>query len=311
MEFIIIGGVLITAVLIVLMTSVRLKVRQHTVNTRKVTKPLRAVHISDLHESLYGDGQRALLQRVTEAKPDIILITGDIIEDDDADPAEKKVLTLDNPARMLLEKLPRIAPSYMVFGNHESNIPNTDMLCAEVEELGIRVLHRRNPDDDDMHEAELIAGCEVRICGADDPYFDRREPQKKHRSMSERVAEDREACTYDKEIWRERVAREYGFIGADTTLTLLLSHRPEEFSLYEKLGFDAAFSGHAHGGQWRLPPFINGLYAPHQGFFPKHAGGVYICGRMHHVVSRGLSKKRFVRIFNRPEIWVVDFEPDT
>jgi len=289
---------------------VKLKVRRHTVITPKVNGKIRVVHITDLHESLYGREQYKLIDAVKAASPDLIVITGDIVEDEGADPVNGKPLTADNPARMMLEKLPKTAPVYMVLGNHESNIPSTDMLCAQIESLGVRVLHRKELGGDDMQALELISDTAVRICGADDPYFDVRGSQKNHRTMANRIAEDKTPCTADKQIWRERLLREYAFIKDDTALTLLLSHRPEEFPLYEKLSFDAVFSGHAHGGQWRIPFIMNGLYAPHQGYFPKHAGGIYNCGKLCHVVSRGLSKRRFIRIFNRPEIWVVDFLPD-
>jgi len=305
-----IGGAIVAAVLVLMAAaSNKLKVRTHTVRSEKIGAPFSAVHITDLHESLFGDGQSKLLSAVENVKPDVIFVTGDMIEDDDADPSEKQVLTLSNPARHALEALPKIAPTYMVLGNHESNIPHTDLLTKEIEAFGVDVLHRRDRDDPDMRKYVSICGNDVCICGADDPYFDRREPQKKHRSMAERINEDKTPVTYDKSVWRARLEAEYADINNEHLLTLLLSHRPEEYKLYEKLGFDAAFSGHAHGGQWRLPPFINGLYAPHQGFFPSHAGGVYQCGAMTHIVSRGLSKKRFVRIFNRPELWAVRFEP--
>ena len=198
----------------------------------------------------------------------------------------------------------------MVFGNHESNIPATDKLSSEIEALGIRLLHRRNPSDADMLEEITVKGEKILICGCDDPYFDRREPHiKLKKSFSVRFMEDRDKSGFGKDLWRERVGREYGFIKNDKRLTVLLSHRPEEFELYKNLGFDSAFSGHAHGGQWRLPPFINGVYAPNQGIFPRHAGGIYRYDGFCHIVSRGLSKKRMVRIFNRPEICFVDFLP--
>ncbi|MBE6611169.1 MAG: hypothetical protein E7632_01645 [Ruminococcaceae bacterium] len=305
------GGAAILAALLLWKgaSSNRLTIRCHTLRSAKITSPIRIAQIADLHESRYGDGQAELLRALRRMKPDLIVITGDIIEDDDSDPREETVITLDNPARPLFEALPMIAPCYMVLGNHECNIPRTDLLCREIEGFGIQVLHRAQSDEPDMTEELSIKGNRVYICGADDPYFDK--PDLPHKnSLIERMAEDRDR--YGKGIvgWRNRLSCEYADIASDERLTILLSHRPEEFALYRKLGFDAAFSGHAHGGQWRLPPFINGVYAPHQGFFPDHAGGVYEYDGFTHIVSRGLSKKRMVRIFNRPELWQVDFLPD-
>ena len=92
--------------------------------------------------------------------------------------------------------------------------------------------------------------------------------------------------------------------------TILLSHRPEFFELYTKYDFDLVLCGHAHGGQWRIPGILNGLYAPHQGIFPKYAGGRYDSEDMTMIVSRGLAREttRVPRIFNRPELVVIDLE---
>jgi len=309
------AGFLAAALLAAAATDSRLAVRRTSVPCGKITAPIRVAHISDLHESLFGDGQRTLIHALHVMKPDLIVFTGDMIEDDDSDPREGSVITTDNLARPLLETAPKIAPCFMVLGNHESNIPRTDLLCDELDAFGINVLHRAHDDAPDMVETLEIHGNPVCICGADDPYFDRRE-RPRHPSMAERMAEDRDRFGHGIMGWRGRLRAEYAAVAADTRLTLLLSHRPEEFSLYRELGFDAAFSGHAHGGQWRIPLLVNGVYSPHQGLFPQHAGGVYsyepteTTGKFTHIVSRGLSKKRMVRIFNRPELWQVDFVPE-
>lgn len=308
MEFLIIGGVVLaTAVLIALAFSNRIALRKYDIASKKLKGKITAVHLSDLHECLFGVGQSDIITKAKAASPDIILITGDMVEDGKNDPAVSKVLTDSNPAKQLFTALCDIAPTFMVLGNHESNIPNTHMLCAEIEALGVRLLHRRNKDDPDMAETVEIGGNQVLICGADDPYFDRVDPICRKKTIAERLSEDKDTHGHGKDIWRQRLRMEYANIAKDTRLTLLLSHRPEEYELYQELGFDAAFSGHAHGGQWRLPPFINGVYAPNQGIFPRHAGGCYRYGGFTHVVSRGLSVKRMVRIFNPPEICVVTF----
>ena len=90
--------------------------------------------------------------------------------------------------------------------------------------------------------------------------------------------------------------------------TILLSHRPEFFELYAAQGFDLALCGHAHGGQFRIPGILNGLYAPNQGFFPKYAGGEYHKKRTVMIVSRGLAREstRVPRFYNRPELVIID-----
>lgn len=88
----------------------------------------------------------------------------------------------------------------------------------------------------------------------------------------------------------------------------MLAHRPEYFPLYAKMGFDMALCGHAHGGQWRLPSLINGIYAPNQGFLPEYAGGIYHSAATTMIVSRGLAREstRIPRLFNRPELVIID-----
>ncbi len=89
--------------------------------------------------------------------------------------------------------------------------------------------------------------------------------------------------------------------------TVLLAHRPENISVYSMFNIDLTVCGHAHGGQWRIPGILNGLYAPGQGFFPKYAGGIYKKGNMTEIVSRGLAKNiKVPRIFNPPELTVVN-----
>lgn len=89
---------------------------------------------------------------------------------------------------------------------------------------------------------------------------------------------------------------------------MLLSHRPELFETYQKYGFDLVLSGHAHGGQWRIPGVLNGLFAPDQGLFPEYAGGRYDYAEGTMIVSRGLAREStpVPRIFNRPEVVIVD-----
>lgn len=92
----------------------------------------------------------------------------------------------------------------------------------------------------------------------------------------------------------------------DTSYNILLYHYPSEYRYFSDNGFDLVLSGHAHGGQWRLPGLINGLYSPDEGFFPKYAGGRYDENGSVMIVSRGLYRHLFnivvPRIFNRPEL---------
>lgn len=311
MEIILIGGVILTAaVLAGIILNYFPVVRRYTVRSEKVVSPFAAVHISDLHECRFGKGQKRILSAVAALKPDLIFITGDTVEDGKEQYDEERLIPEGNAARELFCGLVQIAPCYAVFGNHESNIPYTDRLAADIRALGVNLLYRDKGAGDDPTAGAVTGGCEVLICGADDPFFDREKGTfGKRKSILRRILEDRGIDGNGKDVWRTRLRREYADVVTDGRLTVLLSHRPEEHELYRELGFDVVFSGHAHGGQWRFPPFNNGIFAPEQGFFPDHAGGFYPLGKTAHVVSRGLSIKRMIRIFNRPEICFVTFEP--
>ncbi|MPN11952.1 hypothetical protein SDC9_159261 [bioreactor metagenome] len=136
-------------------------------------------------------------------------------------------------------------------------------------------------------------GQKLSICGVDDP--DGFDPVYAEASAFSSWQDELESCqkTTNPSIY-----------------SILLSHRPELIEEYTNSGFDLVLAGHAHGGQIRIPGVLNGLYAPDQGFFPKYAGGQYQLGETTMIVSCGLSlKKGIPRIFNPPELVVIDLEP--
>jgi len=221
------------------------------------------VHISDLHNTEFGDDNRNLLSLIRKAGPDIIAVTGDIIDSrrTDADIAED-----------FIEDALMIAPVYYSTGNHESRIKQYEKMEREFVENGAYILR----NDRSYIEKN---GEKILIMGIDDPDFN-------NKPVSEAL-----------DILKE-----------ENTFTILLSHRPELFDIYTEKGIDLTLSGHAHGGQFRLP-FIGGLYAPHQGFMPKYTSGLYTEGSSNMIVSRGLGNSLFpLRLFNRPEIVVITLE---
>jgi predicted MPP superfamily phosphohydrolase len=97
---------------------------------------------------------------------------------------------------------------------------------------------------------------------------------------------------------------------SEEEFTLLLSHRPEMFDTYVEKDVDLVFSGHAHGGQFRIP-FVGGVFAPNQGLFPKYDSGIYSEGNTTMVVSRGIGNSAFpFRINNRPEVILVELDTE-
>ena len=117
----------------------------------------------------------------------------------------------------------------------------------------------------------------------------------------------------DDPISYDRASRETEFKNSleildDTVYNILLSHRPEHFNDYVESGYDLVLTGHAHGGQLRLP-VLGGVIAPHQGILPAYDAGAYTSGSTTMIVSRGLGNSLFpFRMFNNPELVVIDFK---
>ena len=174
----------------------------------------------------------------------------------------------DNTETLLLA-LTQKYPCYYVPGNHERWVDYTDDIRVLFESYGVESLSEESVD----------LGDGIVLHGIDDPTF------------YESDAEFEEALL--------------SFPISDDKFDILLSHRPEFAEAYAAAGFDLTLCGHAHGGQVIIPYVLNGLYAPHQGFFPKWVGGDYEIGASRVIVSRGLMKNDLPRIFNRPELVVI------
>lgn len=226
----------------------------------------RIAQISDLHNAEFGKDNAKLFKRLSECEPDIIAVTGDLVDMNHTD--------LD-VAITFAQKAIRIAPVYYVTGNHEAHLPQYDALRDGLEAAGVILL------DDKALQLEHD-GAKITIAGLSDPDFRTRYDMFEETSAA--------GAAFKKQIH------------ADQGYTILLSHRPELFESYVNCGADLVFSGHAHGGQFRLP-FIGGLIAPNQGLFPKYDAGLYIDGDTQMVVSRGIGNSIIpVRFHNRPEI---------
>ena len=139
-----------------------------------------------------------------------------------------------------------------------------------------------------------IHGQTLSISGVDDPV---------------RFSEEGTYGVPDASSWYGQLATVSANADASDDFQLLLSHRPEKITEYTDSSFDLVLSGHAHGGQIRIPYLLNGLYAPGQGIFPQYAGGQYTLGSTDLIVSRGLCKNILPRFFNRPELVVIDLCP--
>lgn len=174
----------------------------------------------------------------------------------------------------VLQHLAENWPCYYVTGNHDAH------QAEDVTSFGITVL-------DGQPQEIAVNGQSLQICGISDP--------RTHGT---------ELFLPRLELLNEHSAPYDGF-------SLLLAHRPSYIESYLPGGYDLVLSGHAHGGQWRIPGLLNGLWAPDEGLFPKYAGGFYAMGKTSFIVSRGLAKEstRVPRLFNPPELVLVDIVP--
>ena len=243
-----------------------LQVTKYTVSSSRIPEGFdgfRIVQISDLHNTAFGKDNCRLLGDIRALSPDIIVITGDIVQ---ASPKEK--------ALQFARQATQLAPTYYVSGNHEYRMDH-ETLFAELQEIGVHVLQNQSVSLEKNGER-------IRLAGVEDPVFDTKT------SLEEKLLPLLQEEAY----------------------TILLSHRPELFDSYVHCGVDLVFTGHAHGGQFRLP-FIGGLYVPNQGVLPKYDAGMFTCGATHMLISRGLGNSAFpFRLFNRPEIVAVTLKSE-
>lgn len=251
----------------------RLKTVVYSMNTEKVSRSVRLALITDLHSCWYGKEQKTLIDAVEKQNPDIVLLGGDIFDD-------KR--SYEN-AETTLQYLSKNYPCYYVTGNHEYWSGDIENILEIVESYDVTVLRGG-------YDCIQVNGQEIQICGIDDP------------DMA-LYTETPKGIGQQLEYLRS--------IHSDEKYTILLAHRPELAETYMNYQFDLVLTGHAHGGQWRIPGIINGLYAPDQGFFPKYAGGLYELGHGKMIVSRGCARESTLapRIFNRPELVIVEINP--
>lgn len=261
----------ILVVLTLIALDERLILRTYTVVSPKLTAEVRLAVVTDFHSSDNADDVAAM---VASCAPDAVLMVGDMFDDDTANrPTERTLL--------LMRQLSAQYPCYYVSGNHEAWTGEMDALYQQTEEAGVTVLR--------MSSGVLtVRGQRIALCGVPDPY-----------EMVFSGAPDTE----------EQLRQALEDVDL-ADFTVLLAHRPELLTKYAQFPLDLVVSGHAHGGQVRIPGVLNGLYAPNQGWFPKLAGGAYTQDGTTLIVSRGLAvRTRLPRIFNRPEVVLVRCVP--
>ena len=261
----------ILVVLTLIALDERLILRTYTVVSPKLTAEVRLAVVTDFHSSDNADDVVAM---VTSCAPDAVLMVGDMFDDDIANRPTERTLSL-------MRQLSAQYPCYYVSGNHEAWTGEMDALYQQTEEAGVTVLR--------MSSGVLtVRGQRIALCGVPDPYEMVLSGAPDTEEQLRQALEDVDSADF----------------------TVLLAHRPELLTKYAQFPFDLVVSGHAHGGQVRIPGVLNGLYAPNQGWFPKLAGGAYTQDGTTLIVSRGLAvRTRLPRIFNRPEVVLVRCVP--
>ncbi len=268
------AGVLSLALLWTIWGNTALEVNAYTLTSDRLPESFdgyRIAHISDLHNATFGEENSRLLDLLRQTKPDMIAITGDLIDSRNTDIAI---------ALQFARQAVSIAPCYYVPGNHEARVGEYDLLKEELTLLGVTVL-----EDTKLlltHGEEMVS-----LMGVSDPSFQTDYPKGD-----------------DETVMKGKMQQ----LAEPERYTILLSHRPELMNVYAEYGVDLVLSGHAHGGQFRLP-FIGGVVAPNQGLFPEYDAGVYRENGTQMVVSRGIGKSIIpLRFNNRPEIVLIELK---
>ena len=241
-----------------------------TVRREELGKGVRIVHLSDLHRRHFGKNNIRLCEKVKEQYPDLIILSGDLITRYETDLS---------CAEMTLKMLCKIAPVYMIYGNHEQSI--SEKMRPELEAMLERskVILLKN-DSSEIN----INGRHLKIYGLLEDY-----------GVYKKDGGYRDLDTIKTADLEKLLGK------CPEGEVLLMAHNPFFAEAYAEWGAKYTFSGHIHGGAVRI--FGIPMFSPERKLFPKNAKGVYTCGNMKLLVSAGLGK---LRLFDPAEIVVYD-----
>ena len=259
---------ILISILWVLWANKALEVNTYTVSSNRLPKAFDGFTIAHISDFHNTNIGDKVLDKLDDTNVDIIVITGDIIDSRNTQP---------EIALEFVEELVKKAPCYYVSGNHEGRIDVYPAFKEDMKDLGVYVL------EDECIEIKKENDV-ISLIGVDDPSF-----------QTDYLFGDDITVMSTK---LDQLKNEQ--------YTILLSHRPELFDVYVEYDMDVVFSGHAHGGQFRLP-FIGGLVAPNQGLFPKYDAGLFVKYNTHMIVSKGIGNSIIpMRFNNRPEVIVIE-----
>ncbi|MBQ7769509.1 MAG: metallophosphoesterase [Oscillospiraceae bacterium] len=271
----VVAAILFALIAWIIWGNTALELNTYTISSSKLPQSFdgyRIAHVSDLHNAEMGKNNEKLLIMLRDADPDMIAITGDLVDSRNTD---------IEVALQFVREAVKIAPCYYVTGNHEARISEYDELKEAMEAADVTVL-------EDAQTEISLTGEFITLIGVNDPSY-----------QTDYLFGDSETVMNTK--LEELHTENDGF-------TILLSHRPELFDTYADHDIDLILSGHAHGGQFRLP-FVGGLVAPNQGFFPEYDAGLFSMNHTNMIVSRGIGNSILpFRFNNRPEVIIIELK---
>lgn len=270
-KYIVIFAVVFSAILLIAVGEIP-RTTYYEIETDEMSADVRLALVSDLHACFYGGGAASIIRKIDKDKPDIVLLAGDIFDD----------RLPEGNAKKFLDNVSKKYKCFYVTGNHEYWSDDTEEMVKYVKDVGITVL------EGDCETIE-INGQTINVCGIDDPD-----------GAFDNTGHD----SFDVQLQRVATLSDNGLY------SILLTHRPELTYKYKNYSFDLILAGHAHGGQWRIPGIVEGVYAPNQGFLPEYTAGEYKVGDGTMIVSRGLARisTPLPRVFNNPEIVMIDLK---
>lgn len=249
-----------------------LQTTNYEIKTNKVLEEFNIVQISDLHGKSFGKNQKRLITNIQKINPNIVVITGDLMDSN----RTKSVKDIQ-PCIDFVREITKYYPIYYVTGNHEVSNPVVKDLFNSLKENNVKILD----------EETVNLNNEISLTGIfDRGYYKKKNFSKYVKDVSDKIETDK--------------------------YNVLLYHRPEDIKILKDFNFDVILSGHAHGGQWRVPFILkNGMYSPGQGILPKYTTGKHLIDKTNLIISRGLGNSRFpLRLFNYPEIVNISIEPN-
>lgn len=253
----------------IIWTNVHIATTHLTITNGKIPADFsgfKIAEIADLHNHDWGN---RLISCLAKEEPDIIVITGDLVDSSHTD---------FDISMEFINQAKKIAPIYYVTGNHEAWLENYPELEKRLIDSSVHMM-------DDKTEWLERGSSKINLIGIQDPDFVGRDTL--------------------EGIQKSIVTTKLTPLLNHSYYNIVLCHRPELFYGYVETQADLVITGHAHGGQVRIP-FVGGLIAPNQGLFPKFTEGVYHQGQTDMVVSRGLGNSVIpVRINNMPELVVI------